>query len=66
MPEANRKKAVKELKANGVGFVLYFPYDDTQVRRKDIRKVAQHIEFMQDNPTVRLRLEGHTDAGLHY
>ncbi|CAC9624709.1 Tol-Pal system peptidoglycan-associated lipoprotein PAL [uncultured Gammaproteobacteria bacterium] len=62
MPEESRKKAVKELEASGVNFSLYFSYDGTKVSDKGSQEVDKHIQFMQDNPTVRLRLEGHADA----
>lgn len=62
MPENNRKKVVTALKKNKVGFTLYFDYDSTKINEKSLQEIAKHIEFMKKNPTIRLRLEGHTDT----
>jgi peptidoglycan-associated lipoprotein len=62
MPEADRNKVVAALKTSGVNGSLYFDYDGVEISEKASQKVEKHAQFMQDNPTIRLRLEGHTDA----
>lgn len=41
--------------------ILYFDFDRSIVRRGDRAVVAAHAEWLQDNPNVRVRLEGHAD-----
>ena len=42
-------------------FILYFNYDDTDIDDESTNTIIEHAEFMQDNPSVNLRLEGHAD-----
>jgi len=42
-------------------FILYFTYDDTDIDDESTSTIIEHAEFMQDNPSVNLRLEGHAD-----
>ncbi|MFL2509045.1 MAG: OmpA family protein [Candidatus Pseudothioglobus sp.] len=42
-------------------FTLYFAYDDTEIDEVATRIIIQHANFMQSNPSVNLRLEGHAD-----
>ena len=42
--------------------VLYFGYDGIEINKEDSQELVKHVQFMQDNPIVRLRLEGHADA----
>jgi len=42
-------------------FTLYFAYDDTEIDEVATRIIIQHANFMQNNPSVNLRLEGHAD-----
>jgi len=55
------KVAVAELEKVGGSFVLYFAYDDTEIDEAATRVIIDHANFMQNNPSVRLRLEGHAD-----
>ena len=55
------KSAVAELEKVGGSFVLYFAYDDTEIDEAATRVIIEHANFMQNNPSVRLRLEGHAD-----
>lgn len=41
--------------------VIYFDYDKSELRPEFLDIVAQHGRFLAQNPTGRVRLEGHTD-----
>jgi len=58
---AETESAVAELAKVGGSFVLYFAYDDTEIDEAATRVIIEHANFMQNNPNVRLRLEGHAD-----
>jgi len=58
---AETESAVAELEKVGGSFVLYFAYDDTEIDETATRVIIEHANFMQNNPSVRLRLEGHAD-----
>ena len=58
---AKTESAVAELEKIGGSFVLYFAYDDTEIDEIATRVIIEHANFMQNNPSVRLRLEGHAD-----
>ena len=58
---AETESAVAELEKVGGSFVLYFAYDDTEIDEVATRVIIEHANFMQNNPSVRLRLEGHAD-----
>ena len=58
---AETELAVAELEKVGGSFVLYFAYDDTEIDEAATRVIIEHANFMQNNPSVRLRLEGHAD-----
>jgi len=58
---AETELAVAELQKAGGSFVLYFAYDDTEIDEAATRVIIEHANFMQNNPSVSLRLEGHAD-----
>jgi len=58
---AETESVVAELEKAGGSFVLYFAYDDTEIDEIATRVIIEHANFMQNNPSVRLRLEGHAD-----
>ena len=58
---AETELAVAELEKVGGSFTLYFAYDDTEIDEAATRVIIEHANFMQNNPSVRLRLEGHAD-----
>ena len=58
---AKTESAVAELEKVGGSFTLYFAYDDTEIDEVATRVIIEHANFMQNNPSVRLRLEGHAD-----
>ena len=58
---AEIETAVAELEKVGGSFVLYFAYDDTEIDELATRVIIEHANLMQNNPSVRLRLEGHAD-----
>ena len=58
---AETESAVAGLEKVGGSFTLYFAYDDTEIDEAATRVIIEHANFMQNNPSVRLRLEGHAD-----
>ena len=58
---AETKAAVLELESSGIPSTLYFSYDDTEIDEAATRVIIEHANFMQNNRSVRLRLEGHAD-----
>ena len=58
---AETELAVAELEKVGGSFVLYFAYDDTEIDEAATRVIIEPANFMQNNPSVRLRVEGHAD-----
>lgn len=55
------KKALTTLIANDGKFIMYFDYDVTTITSEINQEITKHIDFMQANPKIRLRLEGHAD-----
>ena len=43
------------------GSVIYFEYDSTSLNAEGQALVAVHGRYLSENPSARLRLEGHTD-----
>lgn len=41
--------------------VIFFDYDKSELRSEFLDIVAQHGRYLAQNPTGRIRLEGHTD-----
>ena len=58
---AATEAAISEFGNNADSFTLYFAYDDTEIDEVSTRIIIQHANFMQENPSVNLRLEGHAD-----
>ena len=58
---AATEAAISEFGNNADSFTLYFAYDDTEIDEIATRIIIQHANFMQENPSVNLRLEGHAD-----
>ena len=52
---------IENFKNSTDSFILYFSYDDTEIDEVSTRTIIEHANFMQDNPSVSLRLEGHAD-----
>ena len=62
MADAAKVMAViEEFKNSGSSFILYFDYDDTGIDEVATRSIIEHANFMQNNPSVNVRLEGHAD-----
>ena len=55
------KAAVGELKNTGIKFVLNFSYDGSEINEFATQEIIKHANFMRDNPSINLRLEGHAD-----
>jgi peptidoglycan-associated lipoprotein len=53
--------AISEFGNQAESFTLYFAYDDTEIDEVATKIIIQHANFMQNNPSVNLRLEGHAD-----
>lgn len=47
--------------AAGQGMTVYFDYDSTEVKPRFAEIIQRAATHLQNNPTGRLRLEGHTD-----
>jgi peptidoglycan-associated lipoprotein len=58
---AATEAAISEFSNNVDSFTLYFAYDDTEIDEVATRTIIQHANFMQENLSVNLRLEGHAD-----
>ena len=58
---AATEAVISEFGNNAESFTLYFAYDDTEIDEIATRIIIQHANFMQENPSVNLRLEGHAD-----
>ena len=58
---AATEAAISEFSNNADSFTLYFAYDDTEIDEVATRIIIQHANFMQNNPSVNLRPEGHAD-----
>ena len=58
---AATEAAISEFGNQAESFSLYFAYDDTEIDEVAPRIIIQHANFMQNNPSVNLRLEGHAD-----
>ena len=62
MADAAKVMAViEEFKNSGTSFILYFDYDDTGIDEVATRSIIEHANFMQNNPSLNVRLEGHAD-----
>ena len=53
--------AAETLEDDGVSFILYFSYDDTEIDEKATQIIIEHANYMMNNPKLFLRLEGHAD-----
>ncbi|MFO1402581.1 MAG: peptidoglycan-associated lipoprotein Pal [Steroidobacteraceae bacterium] len=41
--------------------IIYFDFDSSEIRSEFNAALAEHARVLTQNPTVRVRLEGHTD-----
>ena len=41
--------------------IVYFDFDSSAVRSRDLETVANHAKYLTRNPNTRVRLEGHAD-----
>ncbi|MCG8433264.1 MAG: peptidoglycan-associated lipoprotein Pal [Gammaproteobacteria bacterium] len=41
--------------------IIYFDFDRSDIRSEFLTSLESHARYMVDNPSVRLRLEGHAD-----
>lgn len=61
MPKKELEKALATLTANDGKLIVYFDYDIATIASVINQEITKHIDFMQANPKIRLRLEGHAD-----
>lgn len=59
--QSAKEKAITELKASNANFVLYFDYDGSEINEAGTQEIIKHANFMRENPSINLRLEGHAD-----
>ena len=59
--QSAKEKAITELKASNANFVLYFDYDGSEINEAGTKEIIKHANFMRENPSINLRLEGHAD-----
>lgn len=59
--QSAKEKAIAELKASNANFVLYFDYDGSEINEAGTQEIIKHANFMRENPSINLRLEGHAD-----
>ncbi len=52
---------VTSFRKTGVNFILYFSDDGAEIDKTSIEQIIKHANFMRNNPTLTLRLEGHAD-----
>ena len=45
----------------GVGRVIYFDFDSSEIRPEFVAVIAAHAHALARNASIRVRLEGHTD-----
>lgn len=62
MPAQERESVLTTLKASNTQFILYFDFNATKINQDAMQEIIKHVQFMQENPQIRLRLEGHADA----
>lgn len=64
MPEAPQAKPIPDDKAVGSSVVLNVHFDlrSASLRAESFRELDELSEWMRDNPTAVIRLEGHTDV----
>jgi peptidoglycan-associated lipoprotein len=58
--DAATRAAISEF-CNQAECTLYFAYDDSEIDELATRIIIEHANFMQENPSVNVRLEGHAD-----
>ena len=58
--DAATRAAISDF-CNQAECTLYFAYDDSEIDEIATRIIIEHANFMQENPSVNLRLEGHAD-----
>jgi peptidoglycan-associated lipoprotein len=55
------KLANSELKNLGNKLILYFSFGESGIDEATTEEIIKHANFMLDNPSLSLRLEGHAD-----
>ena len=58
--DAATRAAISDF-CNQAECTLYFAYDDSEIDELATRIIIEHANFMQENPSVNVRLEGHAD-----
>jgi OmpA-OmpF porin, OOP family len=62
-PSAKGTEDTKDiyLSPNGTRLLLFFDFDKTDLQNESIPELERIIEYLKDNPRVKISLEGHTD-----
>lgn len=55
------EEIVYDPSAGELGNIIYFDFDSSEVRAEDTDRVSRHAAQLRDNPSLRVRLEGHAD-----
>ncbi len=61
IPSITESFIVTSFRETDVNFILYFSDDGTEIDKTSIKQIIKHANFMRNNPTLKLRLEGHAD-----
>ncbi len=62
LPKQEKERILSALEASDVSFTLYFDFNADEISKDATQEIIKHVQFMQDNPQIRLHLEGHADA----
>lgn len=62
-PSAKGSEETKDiyLSPNSTRLLLFFDFDKTELQNESIPELERIIEYLKENPRVRISLEGHTD-----
>jgi peptidoglycan-associated lipoprotein len=60
-PKAIAKLENSELKGLDIELILYFSFGESGIDEATTEEIIKHANFMRDNPSLKLSLEGHAD-----
>ena len=61
VPDDSVEETLAPVAAVAQGTAIYFTYDSTAVEPMFMPLIQDAVAYLQDNPTARVRLEGHAD-----
>jgi len=56
-----KQQIINEFKNTGVSMILHFAYNNFEIDESATQDIVKHANFLQNNPSIHLRLEGHAD-----